>query len=98
MSSVGAAPGLSMASLYAMMGLAMPSGVGDAGSSPALAMLSAANESRSVELSALLGGLGGSAGASSPSSLTSALLSLTYLDPAAELERLQGTVAAAGQG
>jgi hypothetical protein len=94
MSSVAGASSMSMASLYAMLGLAMPSGMAatSAGSSPALAMMSAANESVSSEIGTLLGSLP-SAGASQ-TSLTQALMSLAYLDPSTELARLQGAVQA----
>jgi hypothetical protein len=85
---------MSMASLYAMLGLAMPSGLAatSAGSSPALAMMSAANKSVSSEVGTLLGSLP-SANATPPS-LTQALMSLAYLDPSTELARLQGAVQA----
>ena len=87
MSNVSAAS-MSMASLYAMLGLAMPSGAaasGSVGSSPALAMISASSESAAAEVGALIAGM--PAGAA-PANLTSALLSLANLDPTVELQRL----------
>ena len=87
MANVTGGSGMSMASLYAMLGLAMPSGAsGTAAMSPALAMVTAANQSASAEVSTLLGSL---PAASSAKDLASALLSLANLDPTVELERLQ---------
>ncbi len=82
-----------MASLYAMMGLPMPSGASETtGVAPALAMLSAANASQEAQVSALLQATGVSSGGTDAASLTSALLGLSNLDPAAELERLSTTL------
>ena len=82
-----------MASLYAMLGLAMPSGASgtSAASSPALAMITAANESASAEVSTLLGSL---PAANAAANLTTALMSLANLDPTVELQRLQSAVQA----
>ncbi len=89
-----------MGSLYALMGLAMPSGAaGSAAASPALAMLSAANESTAAQISALMAGTGVPSGGTTGPSLTGALLSLSNLDPAAELQRLSAVLSSdAGSG
>ncbi len=95
MSTVAGASAMSMSSLYAMLGLAMPSGAAatGAGSTIELAMLSASNETASAEIGALVSGLsGGSAPSTGAADLTSALLGLANLDPTVELERLQGAV------
>lgn len=88
-----------MGSLYALMGLALPPGTtgpaatdGSQPVSPALAMLSAANEAASVQVAALVQGLGAAPGTGSSDSLTAALMGLSTLDPTAELERLSGGV------
>jgi hypothetical protein len=98
MGSVAGATSMTMGSLYALMGLAMPSGASGSGAvSPALAMLSAANESTAVQVSALIQGMGVPSDGTGGASLTSALLSLSNLDPATELQRLGGA-AAGGSG
>lgn len=92
MSSVNSPAQMSMASLYAMLGLAMPSGAaatGGVGSSPALAMISAANESVAAEVSTLVGSM---PAATAATDLTTALLGLANLDPTAELQRLEAAV------
>jgi hypothetical protein len=96
MSSVAGAQGLSMASLYALMGLAMPPAAsGDAAATPALAVLSATNDATAVEVQSLLGAAGGTS-SSTPPSLTSALLGLATLDPTLELERLESGISPSG--
>jgi hypothetical protein len=93
MSTVSGASSMTMGSLYALMGLAMPPGASGSGAvSPALAMLSAANASATLQISTLLAGMGVSSAGTGGSSLTAALLSLSNLDPAAELRRLGAAV------
>ena len=101
MTEISGASALSMSSLYALMGQAMPSGVSTASadgaaSNPALAMEAAANASAGMEVLTLLASLGSrgpaSAGpASAGAALTRALASLSYLDPANELALLGGS-------
>ena len=90
---------MSMASLYAMLGLAMPSGsAGSAAASPAagvspdLALASAANATEGAELGALASATGESAATTGSADLTSALMSLANLDPILELQRLEASV------
>jgi len=86
---------MSMASLYAMLGLAMPSGAAgtSAASSPALAMISAANQTAASEVATLVGSLP-TATTANAASLTDALMSIANLDPTVELERLQSALQA----
>jgi hypothetical protein len=98
MTAISGASGLSMGSLYALMGQAMPSGVSSAtadgtAANPALAMIAASNASAGMEVMTLLGSMGGAA-MSAPAadqavfqaaSLSRALASLSHLDPAKEL-------------
>lgn len=93
MDAVNAPSSLTMASLYAMMGLAMPaSGSTGVAASPALAMLSAANASQSAEIGALVGGAGAASSGSGSTDWMAALLSLSTLNPAVELGRIEGAV------
>ena len=101
MTAIPGASALSMSSLYALMGQAMPAGASTASadgaaSNPALAMEAAANASTGMEVLTLLASLsaGGSASAapaSASAALSRALASLSYLDPANELALLGGS-------
>jgi hypothetical protein len=98
---ISGASALSMSSLYALMGQAMPAGASTAAadaaaSNPALAMEAAANASAGMEVLSLLAslGTGGSASAapaSAGAALSRALASLSHLDPANELALLGGS-------
>lgn len=93
MSTVTGASSMPMASLYAMLGLTMPTSSSGSGAvSPAIAMLSAANESAAAQVATLLQGMSVPSGATSGPSLTSALLGLSTLDPATELGRLSAAL------
>ena len=96
MTTVPAASSMSMASLYAMLGLAMPSGAAagssSVGSSPALAMISASNESVAAEVGTLVAGMTGSSAAAGAADFTTALMNLSNLDPTLELQRLEAAV------
>jgi hypothetical protein len=98
MSIVPGSTPMSMASLYAMLGLAMPSGASSGPSgvalSPALAMLSAANDTVAAELGTLLVGMTGTTASARSTDLTTALMSLARLDPTQELQRLEATMGA----
>jgi hypothetical protein len=92
---VSGAGSLSMASLYALFGLAMPTGAATAAdgtaSMPALAMEAAAIASNQGLVATLLAGTGAPSGAAaSMASLAGSLASLSVLDPAVELARLTG--------
>jgi hypothetical protein len=94
MSTVDGTSPMTMASLYGMLGLAMPSGTSTSSSGATStiqeAMLSVANTTTSAEVGALLAGVSGSATASQGAAdLTAALMSLVSLDPALELQRLE---------
>lgn len=108
--TVIAAAGLSIGSLYALMGQALPAGVSAAAdgsaSNPALAMIAASNASAGMEVMTLLSTLGtgapsaaATAGADAAvfraSALANALASLSYLDPARELSMMGVDVAGA---
>jgi hypothetical protein len=102
MTEISGASALSMSSLYALMGQAMPPGASTASadgaaSNPALAMMAAANASAGMQVMALLGSMAGggpavSAGTDAAvlraASLSQALAGLSYLDPAKELALL----------
>ena len=86
---VAGAASLSMASLYALFGQAMPTRApqttGDAAPTmPALSMEAAALASGQTLVAALMGGMA----APDAASLARSLASLSVLDPAAELARL----------
>jgi predicted aconitase len=113
MTEISGASALSMSSLYALMGQAMPSGVpaastDGAASNPALAMMAAANASAGMQVMTLLASMGtpGSAAAASggdaavfrAASLSEALAGLSYLDPAKELEMLGFDLPASSAG
>jgi hypothetical protein len=98
MTAISGASGLSMGSLYALLGQAMSSGVSSATAdrsapNPALAMIAASNASAGMEVMTLLGSMGGAAStapaadqaAFQAASLSQAFASLSYLDPAKEL-------------
>ena len=93
MSSVEpSATNMSMASLYALMGSAMPTGAAagaDGASTPALAMIAASNQSAAMEVGTLMQSMASSSTtATGSSSLTDALMSLFNLNPTVELQRL----------
>jgi hypothetical protein len=105
MTTITGASALSMGSLYALLGQAMPAGVAQAAAggsvpSPALAMMAAANASAGLQVATLLGtlGPGGSpastgadAAAFRAANLSQALAGLSYLDPAKALALLGDT-------
>lgn len=101
MSSVSGV-GMSMSSLYAMLGRAMPSGAvaaaGDAGSTPAIAMIAATNATVAQQVSTLLGSMVPAQLPSGGSSLSAALANLENLDPSVELQRLANAVGDAAAG
>lgn len=95
MSNVSGSAPMSMASLYAMLGMAMPAGAaasGSVGSSPALAMISASNDSVAAEVATLVSGMTGATPPTGTTDLTTALLGLANLDPTVELQRLEAAV------
>jgi hypothetical protein len=102
MTEISGPSALSMSSLYALMGQAMPSGASTAltdgaASNPALAMEAAANASAGMQVMTLLASMAGAGPAMSgdggaavvrAASLSEALAGLSYLDPAKELALL----------
>jgi len=104
MTTISGASALSMSSLYALLGQAMPTGVSQAAAdgspaNPALAMMAASNASAGMQVMTLLSAMGTGGAASTGSdaaafqaaTLSQALASLSYLDPAKALALLGDT-------